>query len=248
MNVSRGLLLLSEGNVIMSKVCPLYGGIVLYLDCLECNDRIKCRSVEMKKYKTMIIGIDQSYQNTGISICCDGKIKLVTSIHLEKLKNNTEKRNMIRKKLRKLIELNKDKAEKVIVVVEQIRLRSRRFISIDYIKSMGSLNAVIVDVCKTFDIEVYSVDTRCWKATVVGTSLGKKNRYGVPEEKYPTVAWCMKQGLKNSIIEEIKGRKKNGTFVGKDGKRYMFNNDACDSAAISMFYFKGRLDKLTLEN
>jgi hypothetical protein len=39
-----------------------------------------------------VIGIDQSYKNTGISIFLDGKKKMIRSIHLESLNNNTEKK------------------------------------------------------------------------------------------------------------------------------------------------------------
>ena len=40
--------------------------------------------------KKIVIGIDQSYKNTGVSIAVDGELKNVTSIWLEKLKTNSE--------------------------------------------------------------------------------------------------------------------------------------------------------------
>ena len=49
-------------------------------------------SVNLKgkcKYKKIIIGIDQSYKNTGISISADGKLKKVRSIQLEHIKDNS---------------------------------------------------------------------------------------------------------------------------------------------------------------
>lgn len=199
------------------------------------------------KYKTMVIGIDQSYQNTGISFCCDGVLKKVSSIHMEKLKCNSDKRKFLSSRLRSIISLNQGKANQTICVIERIRLTSQGFLNIDYIKSIGALNSIIVDVCSEYNIPVYSVDTRCWKASVVGTSKGMKNKYNVPPEKYPTVRWCINQGFLSSILTPIENRKSKNTFVGKDGKKYMFNNDASDSSAISMFYFKGDKNKLLLE-
>ena len=46
----------------------------------------------MAKYKTICIGIDQSYKNTGISISADGKLLKVSSINLEKYCNNSNRR------------------------------------------------------------------------------------------------------------------------------------------------------------
>ena len=41
-------------------------------------------------------------------------------------------------------------------------------------------------------------------------------------------------------------RKTKGVFE-KDGKKYMYNNDASDSSAISMFWFNGDRSKLEVE-
>lgn len=37
----------------------------------------------MSKYNKIVIGLDQSYKNTGISFAADDKLKKVSSIHLE---------------------------------------------------------------------------------------------------------------------------------------------------------------------
>ena len=99
----------------------------------------------------------------------------------------------------------------------------------------------------TFGIDTYSVDTRCWKAQVVGTSKRQKNKFGVPDENCPTVKWCIDNGFRSSILIDMTGtRKKKGIFQ-KNGKKYMYNNDASDSSAISMYYFVGDRDKLEVE-
>lgn len=227
----------------MSIPCPIYGRAI-YMDCQDCIERV-CKME--KKYKCICIGIDQSYANTGVSITADGELKKVTSIELYKYGSNSEKRNKLKNELTKIVTKIKPQASNVICVIERIRLMSKGFLNINYIKSIGALNALITDVMTNNGIKTYSVDTRCWKAQVVGTSKPQKNDYGVPEEKWPTVHWVNMQGFKKSILNEVKGRKTNGTFIGSDGNKYMFNNDAADSAAISMFWFKGDRDKLDEE-
>jgi len=49
-----------------------------------------------------------------------------------------------------------------------------QFLNINYIKATGGLITTIVDAAYLFGIKVYSVDTRSWKAQVVGTTKGGK--------------------------------------------------------------------------
>ena len=140
----------------------------------------------------------------------------------------------------------KKKADNTVCIIERIRLRSQGFLNIDYIKSIGALNSVIVDVMTAFDIPIYSVDTRCWKAQVIGTSKPQSNKYGVPDEKWPTVNWVCEQGFEESILRKVEGKREKGTFTDELGK-WEYDNDAADSAAISMFWFKGDKNKLIEE-
>lgn len=226
----------------MSKSCPILG-TALYLDCLECESK-ECKKTY--KYKKVVIGIDQSYNNTGISIAADGKLVKVRSIRLDSYKSNSEKRRALTEVLDGLLRAVCPKAKDVICIIERIRLRSQGFLNIDYIKSIGALNSIIVDKCNEYYVPVYSVDTRCWKAQVIGTSKPMPNKYGVPDEKWPTVRWLIKQGWESSILIKVEGRKTKGTFV-RDGQKYMYNNDAADSAGIAMFGFLGDKEKLQAE-
>lgn len=200
----------------------------------------------MSKYKKIFIGIDQSYKNTGVSISADGELLKVTSLNLEHYKTNSDKRKTLRKYLNNMLKTITTKSDDITCILERIRLHSQGFLNIDYIKSMGALNAVIVDIMHDYDIPVYSVDTRCWKSQVIGTSKPKDNNLGVPREKYPTVEWCINQGFEDSILEVVEGRKTKGTFM-RNNVKYMYNNDASDSAGISMFGFVGNLEKLKKE-
>lgn len=230
----------------MARDCPIYRSAV-YLDCLDCDIKL-CKEVK-RKYSEICIGIDQSYQNTGISITADGKLIKVKSVWLDKYKNNSEKRDKLRKVLDKILQNCVNNSKSVVCIFERIRLQSKGFINIDYIKSIGALNSVIVDVCHSYLIDVYSVDTRCWKSQVVGTSKPGSNRYGVPDEKWPTIQWLTTQGWGEAILIDVSDTKKTkGTFVRvTDGKKFMYNNDAADSAAISMFWFVGEREKLKEE-
>lgn len=201
----------------------------------------------MSKYKQLSIGIDQSYKNCGVSISADGQLLKVTHIKLEQCRTNTDRRRLLKAYLDNMLKAITSKADSMICIIERIRLRSQSFLNIDYIKSMGALNAVIIDIMDEYDIPVYSVDTRCWKSQVIGTSKPKDNNLGVPKEKYPTVEWCIEQGFENSVLRTVKGRKKKGTFI-RNGIRYMYDDDACDSSAISMFYFVGDKEKLKREH
>lgn len=226
----------------MGRPCPTLGTAV-YLDCLDCKEK-QCK--KQYKYKRVIIGIDQSYNNTGISIAADGKLIKVKSLQLDSYKTNSDKRRALSDKLDGLLRAVYPKAKEVICIIERIRLRSQGFLNIDYIKSIGALNSIIVDVCHDYCVPAYSVDTRCWKAQVIGTSKPMTNKFGVPDEKWPTVRWLLKQGWEDSILIKVDGRKSKGTFI-RDGQKYMYNNDAADSAGIAMFGFIGDKDKLQEE-
>lgn len=226
----------------MGRPCPTLGTAV-YLDCLDCEEK-QCK--KQYKYKRVIVGIDQSYNNTGISIAADGKLIKVKSLQLDSYKTNSDKRRALSDKLDGLLRAVYPKAKEVICIIERIRLRSQGFLNIDYIKSIGALNSIIVDVCHDYCVPVYSVDTRCWKAQVIGTSKPMPNKFGVPDEKWPTVRWLLKQGWEDSILIKVNGRKTKGTFI-RDSQKYMYNNDAADSAGIAMFGFIGDKDKLQEE-
>lgn len=199
------------------------------------------------KYNKVVIGIDQSYKNTGVSVCADGELKKVTSIHLEKCASNSERREIIRARLARLLDNATGKSREVVCIIERIRLHSQGFLNMDYIKSIGALNALIIDTCYEYGVAVYSVDTRCWKSTVVGTSKGCPNDFGVPEEKWPTVRWLVNRGFESSILEKVEGRRNKGTFMS-GGRKWEYNNDAADSAAISVFGFMGDKSKLKEEH
>ena len=207
---------------------------------------------DKRQYNEVVIGIDQSYKNTGISLVVDGVLRDIKSVRLEHYKTNTEKRKKLNEELNKLLSIVCNKTKRAVCIVERARTRGgspqgSNFINIDAIKAMGALTAVIVDICALYSVPVYSVDTRCWKAAVVGTCLPQENSYGVPSNKWLTVEWVIKQGYEHKILVDLTHtRKLKGTFT-RDGKKYQYNDDAADSAGIAMYWVKGDRGKLKIE-
>ena len=189
----------------------------------------------------IVIGIDQSYKDTVISISMNGKIRMAKHVYLEKCKNNSERRSMLQKRLFDIFSsvhlLKEDYDADVVVIIERIRLQSQGFINIDYIKSIGALNALIVDTAFTFDYPIYSVDTRAWKSSVVGNSKGKSNKYGIDPKKWPTILWCVSKGYKKYIINYDVGKRKSKGIIEKNGERYTYNDNIADSICISLYGF-----------
>ena len=198
----------------------------------------------------VVIGIDQSYKNTGVTINVNnGETLKVFNIHTENIKENSDKRKMIKEQLGKIIERIKTKFPNadVVCIIERIRLQSKGFLNINYIKGIGALNALIVDLMCDYGIETFSVDTRAWKSSVVGTSKPMENKYGIIPEKYPTIIWNIKHGRKKEIINYDVGKKSKGVLTNKKGERYMYDDDKSDSIAISFYGFipvnKQKLEK-----
>lgn len=191
----------------------------------------------------IVIGIDQSYTRTGITILEDKKILRMKSIDFHDCSNNTEKRlkiytyleTIFKRRLCKQIE-NRN----VIIITERIRLRSQGFLSEAYIKSTGALVATIIDVANIYDIPVYSVDTRSWKGQIVGDSKPLNNPYGINKEKYRTILYMRNKGLLKYIAEPYTGRGKQGVVNIKiNGKKTSckINDDLADSYCIAMYGF-----------
>lgn len=191
-----------------------------------------------------VIGIDQSYTRTGITILKDKEVVEMFSLNYEHCRNNSEKRTALENKLHEMV-LDHN-ITNPLVITERIRLRSQGFLSEAYIKSTGALIATIIDVFATYDIPVYSVDTRSWKSQIVGSSKPLDNPYGINPEKYRTILYLRDRGLLKHIAEEYKGRGKKGIIsvkmdVVEGGKKVKkkvpceINDDLADSYCIAMY-------------
>ena len=186
----------------------------------------------------VVIGIDQSYKNTGLTIAINGEVFVVYGLRLESLPNNSEKRRELKEWLTSIVKelLKSYQPINIICIIERIRLQSKGFLSMDYIKSMGALNSVIVDIMYRYHINTFSVDTRAWKSAVVGTSKPQENKYGIAPEKYPTILWNVKNGRKKYIVDYCVGKKTKGVIT-KGDKKYMYDDDKSDSIGIALYGF-----------
>ena len=191
----------------------------------------------------IVIGIDQSYKRTGITVLKDKQIVRMRSVNYEGCKNNTDKREILKSILEDIVHelvYITNGLHNITVITERIRLRSEGFISEDYIKATGALVATIIDLFNTYDIPVYSVDTKSWKNNVVGSSKPLDNPYGIDPKKYRTIVYMRDRGLLKYIVEEYKGRGKKGVLNVKiRGHRVpcKINDDLADSYCIAMYGF-----------
>ena len=191
-----------------------------------------------------VIGIDQSYTRTGITILKDKEVVEMFSLDYEHCKNNSEKRTALENTLYEMVLGHY--IVNPLVITERIRLRSQGFLSEAYIKATGALIATIIDFFHYYnEIPVYSVDTRSWKSQIVGNSKPLNNPYGINPEKYRTILYMRDRGLLYHIAEEYKGRGEKGVIWANrtlvDGKkekvRVKINDDLADSYCIAMYGF-----------
>lgn len=191
----------------------------------------------------IVIGIDQSYKRTGITVLCDKEIFLMRSVNYEHCKNNSERRTVLTNVLDEVMEqINKENLKgEITVITERIRLFSKQFISESYIKATGALVATIIDFFEYYnEIPVYSVETKSWKSQVVGSSKPLENPYGISPEKYRTIVYLRDRGFLKYIVEEYRGRGKKGVLSVKiDGQKVpcKINDDLADSLCIAMYGF-----------
>ena len=86
-----------------------------------CHGDVLIEMLEEKRYKRLVIGIDQSYTRTGISLAADGKLLKVSSVDFKGCKTKTEKRKHIALVVDKILRINKHKARRTVVLCERIR-------------------------------------------------------------------------------------------------------------------------------
>lgn len=186
-----------------------------------------------------VIGIDQSYTRTGITILKDKEVVEMFSLDYKHCKNNSEKRTALENTLHEMV--LEHNIVNPLVITERIRLRSQGFLSEAYIKATGALIATIIDFFEYFnEIPVYSVDTRSWKSQIVGNSKPLENSYGINKEKYRTILYLRSKGLLKHIVEPYTGRGKQGVINIKiNGKKTpcKINDDLADSYCIAMYGF-----------
>lgn len=194
--------------------------------------------------KKIIIGIDQSYKDFGIvALMGENDVLFARSLKFDSGMNNTEKRNHIysflERKYNHLIKITDD----ITVITERISIRSGKGgLSQSYVKSTSALIGTIIDISTLYNVPVYSVDTRSWKAQVVGTCSRKENRWKIPPEKYPTIEYMRDSGRLKYIVEECNGKSNKGVITVKEChtghiKKMRVNDNIADAFCIALYGF-----------
>lgn len=182
-------------------------------------------------YKSCIIGLDQSYANTGICVCVDGKVKYIGHIDFNKVTTKGAKRQILAKKLDKLINkcIKLYGADNIAIIVERIRtLTAGNQFRPTVIKAAAAMMAYIVDTAAKYDIIVYSVDTRAWKSAILGTSKPVFEPIeGVTDpQKFGSVRKVVEMGYRDKIYRPIKS---------KGSKAFKLDDDAADATCIALY-------------
>jgi hypothetical protein len=194
----------------------------------------KSRGDSKYEPKECVIGIDQSYTRTGISIAVNGKLKKVTSVDFKGTTTKTAKRLLLQEKLRSAIQacLRNYSPVEVAIICERLRtFTAGDDLRPNVIKPGAAMIAYIVDTGAEFGIDTWSVDTRAWKSAVLGSSKpifepikGVKN-----PQKFGSVRKVIDLGFEESIMK-CRG---NGAF-------FAYDDDAADSACIALYGFVSR--------
>lgn len=195
----------------------------------------------------LVIGVDQSYTSTGLSLCINGKLTKVSSLKFKGLESKTEKRNELRRVLTLILTKASQKGYEITIICERIRTFSDFGNKKDksgglrpsYLMMTGALIATIVDTGASFGVETYSVDTRAWKSKVVGSAKSKKDKDGKRDAKGETVEFVQNLGF-DLFIREKK--------TGKNKGEAIYDDDAADAACIALYGFiPVKLQNLKLE-
>lgn len=152
-----------------------------------------------------ILGIDPSYKRSGFAVVEDNKLIYSVSLDLGEIKAKKEKRQLVKIYIKNIEgKLQPDK-----IIVERTRLFSRGVISMKTIVALGSLIITIVDAT---DLDVYSVDSRSFKAKVVGSAKCSKqdvinwvqSRFGklVDEDEADAIAIAFYPFMKNPLLQK----------------------------------------------
>lgn len=184
--------------------------------------------------KNAIIGIDQSYTDTGIAIAVGGKILAAISLSFDKIDYDTEKRILLKNKLHHAINLCYNNGYKPIVYFEQVRINKNQT-TFNYMKRAGAMESVIIDLCYSEKLECRSVSSNSWKAKVLGSRKKIENEKGIAPEKYIAYEYTHKLGLDKFTLQPCSNRTENYLLIDKRGTKLKYNDNIGDAICISLY-------------
>lgn len=207
---------------------------------------------------TIIIGIDQSYTETAITVMVDGEARGIYTV--TKQQDNYVHRDMLKTLLYRIYDMLIDKAPphvKICCICERTRLRSGAgnkrsnkeenskdgFISKLSMQYMIELTTIIADAGHRYMIPTYTVDTRSWKSAIVGSSKPLDNILGIDPKKYRTIKYVNEQLLNSRLYDKIFTEVGSRCTVGvvrehlDTGKKFRYDDNVCDSYCIAQYGF-----------
>ena len=188
--------------------------------------------------KKLVIGLDQSYTDTGICIAVDEEPKWASHISFKGLDLKSDKRRRLLEALKCLIDKYQYKYT-VEVVIEAVRLfsGSTPHISTAYIYSTCAMIGGIVDLCAERSIPIYWVETRSWKKKVLGSSKPSGRRMkGVKDpKKVDSVRHAILLGFKDKVAYTVER--------GPNKGQVRYNDNVADAICIAIAGFDKKISK-----
>lgn len=188
--------------------------------------------------KKLVIGLDQSYTDTGICIAVDGVPKWASHVSFKGLDLKSDKRTRLISALKRILDKYKDKYT-VEVVIEAVRLfsGSTPHISTAYIYSTCAMIGAIVDLCASMDVPIYWVETRSWKRRVLGSSKPSGRRLkGVKDpKKVDSVRHAISIGFRDQVSYTMER--------GPNKGQVRYNDNIADAICIAIAGFDKKISK-----
>lgn len=179
--------------------------------------------------KQMVIGLDQSYTDTGVAIAVDGQLKWIGHYNFKGCITKADKRIYLSAMVAKLCRKFQDRYN-VAIVVENIRLFSGQdpHVSRAYLSGAYAMLGSLVDMAVQVGISIYCIETRSWKKAVLGSSKNAVTKLeGVKDpKKIASVNYILSLGFKKRL-----------TSVARDGK-IKYNDNVADAGCIALSYFR----------
>ena len=177
----------------------------------------------------LVIGIDQSYADTGIAISVDGELKSLSHYAFKGFTTKADKRIYLAAKIAKLCRRFQDCYD-VVIVVENIRLFSGQDVHISraYISAAYAMLGSLVDMAVQIGVSIYCIETKSWKKAVLGSSKNSSERFeGVKDQKkVESVKYIINAGFKRQITSQTRSGK------------IKYNYKMADAGCIALSYFK----------
>lgn len=204
--------------------------------------------------KKAIIGIDQSYTNTGMCIIVNKKVKNAINVDLSKFNSDPVKRHTIKHKLTDIVgKCVTNGFEEIQVWIEQTRINQGQT-TFSLINRQGALQGAIEDqlykLNKTYkhvNIRLFTVPTISWKTRFADSRDKQENDVGIPPEKYLTCRKVSILGYEKFCLKECSKQTKK-PFKIVDGIKYKFDHDIADCIGIGMYAFETKDTKGTEVN